>query len=79
MGPRASLDGRKFSLHRDSILRTVHPGSSVAIPTELPGPQERPFSTKIIMLMGRMSTVNQSRYRHGVAQRVPGSSDSQIS
>ena len=39
MGPRAGLDGRKISPHRDSI-----PGPSspypVAIPTELPGPPD---------------------------------------
>ena len=37
MGPRAGLDGRKISSHRDSIPdRPAR--SSVAIPTELPGP-----------------------------------------
>ena len=37
MGPRAGLDGRKISPHRDSIPdRPAR--SSVAIPTELPGP-----------------------------------------
>ena len=37
MGPRAGLDGRKISPHRNSIPdRPTR--SSVAIPTELPGP-----------------------------------------
>ena len=37
MGPRAGLDGRKSRSHRDSIPdRPAR--SSVAIPTELPGP-----------------------------------------
>ena len=40
MGPRAGLDGRKTRPHRDSI--PDDPGrSSVAIPTELPGPQNK--------------------------------------
>ena len=38
MGPRAGLDGRKISPHRDSIPVPSSPWS-VAIPTELPGPQ----------------------------------------
>ena len=38
MGPRAGLDGRKISPHRDSIPRPSIQ-QSVAIPTELPGPQ----------------------------------------
>jgi len=38
VGPRAGLDGRKKSRrHRDSIPDRLAP-SSVAIPTELPGP-----------------------------------------
>ena len=39
MGPRAGLDWRKFRPYRDSI--PDHPArSSVAIPTELPGPHK---------------------------------------
>jgi len=39
-GPRAGLDGRKISSQRDSIPdRPAY--SSVAIPTELPGPQHK--------------------------------------
>ena len=34
--PRAGLDGRKISPHRDSIPEPSSP-QSVAIPTELPG------------------------------------------
>ena len=37
MGPRAGLDGRKSRPHRDSIPE-LPARSSVAIPTELPGP-----------------------------------------
>ena len=37
VGPRAGLDGRKISPHRDSIPGPSSP-KSVAIPTELPGP-----------------------------------------
>ena len=37
MGPRAGLDGRKIS-----SLPGFDPSSSVAIPTELPGPRSRP-------------------------------------
>ena len=37
MGPRAGLEGRKISPHRDSIPGPSGP-LSVAIPTELPGP-----------------------------------------
>ena len=37
MDPRAGLDGRKISSHRDSIPGSSSP-QSVAIPTELPGP-----------------------------------------
>jgi len=37
VGPRAGLNGREYHLHRDSIPdRPTR--SSVAIPTELPGP-----------------------------------------
>jgi hypothetical protein len=39
VGPRANLDGRKISPHRDSIPGPPSP-YSVAIPTELPGPHE---------------------------------------
>ena len=35
MGPRAGLDRRKISPHRDSIPGPSSPYSSVAIPTEL--------------------------------------------
>ena len=38
VGPRASLDGRKISSSTGIRSRTVQPGSSIAIPTELPGP-----------------------------------------
>ena len=48
--------------HRDSIPDRPD-RSSVAIPTELPGPHPIFINVK----------VNQSRYRPGVAQRVPGS------
>jgi len=37
VGPRAGLDGRKVTPHRDSI-QDPPARSSVAIPTELPGP-----------------------------------------
>ena len=40
VGPRAGLDGRKISPHRDSI-QDRPARSSVAIPTELPGPPLR--------------------------------------
>ena len=39
MGPRAGLEWRKISFPTGIRSRTVQPGSSVAIPTELPGPQ----------------------------------------
>jgi len=38
VGPRAGLDGRKNLPHRDSIP-DCPARSSVAIPTELPGPR----------------------------------------
>ena len=38
MGPRVGLNWRKFRPHRDSIP-ALPANSSVAIPTELPGPQ----------------------------------------
>ena len=38
MGPRAGLEGQKISPHLDSIPDRPA-GSSVAIPTELPGPR----------------------------------------
>ena len=40
VGPRAGLDGRKISPHRDSIPGPSSP-QSVAMPTELPGPHLR--------------------------------------
>jgi hypothetical protein len=43
VGPRAGLEGRKSRSHWDSIpYRPAH--SSVAIPTELPGPQNQQHS-----------------------------------
>ena len=53
VSPRAGLDGRKISPHRDSIPGTSSPWS-VAIPTELPGPQ---ISSKEENKFGKQSYV----------------------
>ena len=58
MGPRAGLDGRRVggpqgrSGREENLVppgirsRTVQPGSSVAIPTELPGPRTPDVETE---------------------------------
>jgi len=48
MGPRAGLDGRKSRPHRDSIP-DLPARSSVAIPTELPGPLARIYWINILV------------------------------
>ena len=53
VGPRAGLDERKSRPHRDSI--PYHPTrSSVAIPTELPGPQKIHGTGIKISLIGNL-------------------------
>jgi hypothetical protein len=46
VGPTAGLDGRKLSSSPGFDPWTVQPGSSVAIPTELPGAQKTTRATK---------------------------------
>ena len=51
MGPRAGLDGRKNLVPTGIRSRTVQPGSSVGIATELPGLQIVDIHYRIVCLL----------------------------